>query len=200
MTKWSFFLSLLLCIFNTRTCFSNGSDTLSVGQSLSVTQSLISEGRTFELGFFRPGASQNIYLGIWYKNFADKIIVWVANRESPLNPASLKLELSPDGNLVLLTNFTETVWSTALISPILNSTEAILLDNGNFVIRDVSNTSITYWQSFDNPTDTWLPGGKLGINKQNGQVQRLISWKNSEDPAPGMFSVGIDPMEVFNIS
>lgn len=193
MTKWSFFLSLLLCIFNTRTCFSNGSDTLSVGQSLSVTQSLISEGRTFELGFFRPGASQNIYLGIWYKNFADKIIVWVANRESPLNPASLKLELSPDGNLVLLTNFTETVWSTALISPILNSTEAILLDNGNFVIRDVSNTSITYWQSFDNPTDTWLPGGKLGINKQTGQVQRLISWKNSEDPAPGMFSVGIDP-------
>jgi len=105
----------------------------------------------------------------------------------------LKLELSPDGNLVLLTNFTETVWSTALISPILNSTEAILLDNGNFVIRDVSNTSITYWQSFDNPTDTWLPGGKLGINKQTGQVQRLFSWKNSEDPAPGMFSVGIDP-------
>ncbi|KAJ6426905.1 hypothetical protein OIU84_022489 [Salix udensis] len=103
------------------------------------------------------------------------------------------LELSPDGNLVLLTNFTETVWSTALKSPILNSTEARLLDNGNFVIREVSNTSITYWQSFDYPTDTWLPGGKLGINKQTGQVQRLISWKNSEDPAPGMFSVGIDP-------
>jgi len=38
-----------------------------------------------------------------------------------------------------------------------------------------------------------LPGGKHGINKYTGQVKRLISWKNSEVPAPGMLSIGKDP-------
>jgi hypothetical protein len=167
-----------------------------VGQSLSASETLISQNRAFELGFFKPGTSVNIYLGIWYKNFANKMIVWVANRESPSNdPASSKLELSADGNLVLLMNFTKTVWSTALASSMSNAStaEAVLLDDGNFVVRDGSNPPTIYWQSFDYPTDTWLPGGKLGINKHTGQVQRLISWKNSEDPAPGMFSIGIDP-------
>jgi hypothetical protein len=120
----------------------------------------------------------------------------VANRESPLNnPASSKLELSPDGILVLLTNFTKTVWSTAHASSMPNNStaQAALLDNGNFVIKDGSNPSAIYWQSFDNPTDTLLPGGKLGINKHTGKVQRLISWKNPEDPAPGMFSIAMDP-------
>ncbi|KAJ6995880.1 G-type lectin S-receptor-like serine/threonine-protein kinase [Populus alba x Populus x berolinensis] len=172
------------------------SDTLLVGQSLSASQTLISQNGTFELGFFKRGTSVNIYLGIWYKNFADKIYVWVANRESPSNdPASSKLELSADGNLVLLTNVTKTIWSTAPASSMSNTStaEAVLLDDGNFVVRDGSNPPTIYWQSFDYPTDTWLPGGKLGINKHTGQVQRLISWKNSEDPAPGMFSFGIDP-------
>ncbi|KAL3591103.1 hypothetical protein D5086_009743, partial [Populus alba] len=175
------------------TCFSIGDDTLLVGQSLSANQTLISQNGIFELGFFKPGASLSIYLGIWYKSFADKMIVWVANRESPLNnPASSKLELSPDGILVLQTNFTKTVWSTALASSMPNN-KAVLLDDGNFVVRDGSNPPTIYWQSFDYPTDTWLPGGKLGINKHTGQVQRLISWKNSDDPAPGMFSIGMDP-------
>ncbi|CAK7340556.1 unnamed protein product [Dovyalis caffra] len=172
-----------------------GGDILLVGQSLSASQTLISQGSIFELGFFKPGSSSNIYLRIWFKDFADKKIVWVANRESPLkDPASLKLELSPDGNLVLLTNFTKTIWSTAPTSSMQASTaEAVLLDNGNFAIRDGSNPPTIYWQSFDYPTNIWLPGAKLGFNKRTGQVQRIISWKNSEDPAPGIFSAGLDP-------
>ncbi|KAJ6995883.1 G-type lectin S-receptor-like serine/threonine-protein kinase At4g27290 isoform X2 [Populus alba] len=202
-TKPRFLLFVLLLLFvSHRTCFSIVGDTLLVGQSLSASDTLISQNGTFELGFFQPGASLSIYLGIWYKNSADKTIVWVANRESPANdPASSTLELSDDGFLVLLTNFTETVWSTftwefsarASSVPNTSKAEAVLLDDGNFVVRDGSNPATIYWQSFDYPTDTWLPGGKLGINKHTGQVQRLISWKNSEDPAPGMFSVGIDP-------
>ncbi|XP_034912850.2 G-type lectin S-receptor-like serine/threonine-protein kinase At4g27290 [Populus alba] len=196
-TKPCFWLFVLLLLFvYDRTCFSIGDDTLLVGQSLSASQKLISQNGTFELGFFKPGTSVNIYLGIWYKNFEDKATVWVANRESSSNdPASSKLELSADGNLVLLTNFTKTIWSTALASSMSNTStaEAVLLDDGNFVVRDGSNPPTIYWQSFDYPTDTWLPGGKLGINKHTGQVQRLISWKNSDDPAPGMFSIGMDP-------
>nr|XP_034912903.1 G-type lectin S-receptor-like serine/threonine-protein kinase B120 [Populus alba] len=196
-TKSRFLLFVLLLLFvSHRTCFSIVGDTLLVGQSLPASETLISQNGTFELGFFKPGTSVNIYLGIWYKNFEDKATVWVANRESPSNdPASSKLELSADGNLVLLMNSTKTVWSTALASSMSNTStaEAVLLDDGNFVVRDGSNPSTIYWQSFDYPTDTWLPGGKLGINKHTGQVQRLISWKNAEDPAPGMFSYGMDP-------
>ncbi|KAB5556152.1 hypothetical protein DKX38_007061 [Salix brachista] len=196
-TKPCFWLFVLLWLFvYHRTCFSIGADTILASQSLSVSQTLLSQNRIFELGFFRPGTSHNIYLGIWHRNFGNNAIVWVANRESPSNnPASLKLELLSDGNLVLLKNVTKTVWSTALASSMPNTTkaEAVILDDGYFVIRDGSNPSTIYWQSFDYPTDTWLPGAKLGINKHTGQVQRLISWKNSEDPAPGMFSVGIDP-------
>jgi hypothetical protein len=197
ITKPSFWFFVLLLLFVSHwNCFSIEGDTLLIGQSLSASQTLISQNGIFELGFFKPGASLNIYLGIWYKNSADKMIVWVANRESPLNnPASSKLELSPDGILVLLTNFTKTVWSTAHASSMPNNStaQAALLDNGNFVIKDGSNPSAIYWQSFDNPTDTLLPGGKLGINKHTGKVQRLISWKNPEDPAPGMFSIAMDP-------
>ncbi|KAJ6397410.1 hypothetical protein OIU77_018428 [Salix suchowensis] len=195
-TKPCFWLFVLLWLFvYHRTCFSIGGDTISVGRSLSGNQTLVSQNGIFELGFFRPGTSHNIYLGIWHRNFENKTTVWVANRESPSNdPESSKLEFLSDGNLVLLKNLTETVWSTALASSIPNTTktEAVILDDGNFVIRDGSNPSTIYWQSFDYPTDTWLPGAKLGINKHTGKVQRLISWKNSEDPAPGMFSVGVD--------
>ncbi|KAJ6354214.1 hypothetical protein OIU76_003124 [Salix suchowensis] len=196
-TKPCFSLFVLLWLFvYHRTCFSIGVDTISVGQSLNVSQTLVSKTGIFELGFFPRGTSDNIYLGIWYRNFADKTIVWVANRESPSNdPESSKLELLSDGNLVLRKTSTETVWSTALASSMPNTTkaEAVILDDGNFVIRDGSTPSTIFWQSFDYPTDTWLPGAKLGINKHTRQVQRLISWKNLEDPAPGMFSVGIDP-------
>ncbi|KAJ1703975.1 hypothetical protein LUZ63_003754 [Rhynchospora breviuscula] len=44
----------------------------------------------------------------------------------------------------------------------------------------------------DHPTDTWLPGGKLGRGKATGQ-QRMVSRKNSDDPAEGIFSLEIDP-------
>ncbi|KAJ8630732.1 hypothetical protein MRB53_024055 [Persea americana] len=47
-------------------------------------------------------------------------------------------------------------------------------------------------QSFDHPTDTWLPGGKLGLNKVTGENQVLYSWKNSENPARGVFSLEMD--------
>jgi hypothetical protein len=60
-------------------------------------------------------------------------------------------------------------------------------------LRDRSNPSTTFWESFDHPTDTWLPGAKLGIDKVTGKPQQLISWKNKEDPLPGVFSCGLDP-------
>ncbi|XP_059437581.1 uncharacterized protein LOC132170571 [Corylus avellana] len=188
---WRFFV-LLLVLSYYRACFSvAGGATLSAGESLSVSTTIISEGSNFELGFFRPGTSSKIYLGIWFNNNLDvKDFVWVANRENPLSdPSSSRLELSEDGNLLLLDASSNIpFWSTNLTHPLSNSTEAVLGDNGNFVLRDSSNQNTIFWESFDHPTDTWLPGAKLGIDKVTGKLQQLISWKNSQDPAPGMFS------------
>ncbi|XP_059658868.1 G-type lectin S-receptor-like serine/threonine-protein kinase At2g19130 [Cornus florida] len=172
-----------------------GGDTLSMDQSLSVGQTLVSQGSIFELGFF--STSTNTYLGIWYKSFTAQIIVWVANTEQMFSyPSSANLAFSRDGNLVLLTNFSRNqIWSTNFVSPTPNFTEAVLQDDGNFVVRNVINPSKIYWQSFDHPTDTLLSGAKLGINKHTGKTQVLTSWKNSEDPTPGRYSFGIDPDE-----
>ncbi|RXH83015.1 hypothetical protein DVH24_003513 [Malus domestica] len=48
------------------------------------------------------------------------------------------------------------------------------------------------WQSFDYPSDTWLPGMKLGWDLRTGLKQLLSSWKDSEDPSPGDFTYGIE--------
>jgi hypothetical protein len=189
---WLFFV-LLLVLFYYIACFSIAADTLSAGQPLSLKNSISSAGSNFTLGLFIRGTSSKIYLGIWYNTFGLQVqdIVWVANREKPLSDASTsRLELSEDGNLVLLQGSSSNipVWSTKLTLSRSNSTEAVLGDDGNFVLRDSSNKNTIFWESFDHPTDTWLPGAKLGIDNITGKSKQLISWKNSDDPAPGMFS------------
>ncbi|KAI3859321.1 hypothetical protein MKW98_007702 [Papaver atlanticum] len=169
-------------------------DTISLGESLTGSQTIISKGGNFELGFFSPGKSQNYYIGIWYKKVSVQTVVWVANRDTPvLDPSSSELTLL-DGNLVLLSQTNKTpVWSTNLASNTLNTTVVVLRDDGNLVLRDGSNPNVVIWQSIDNPTNTWLPGGKLGLNKKTNQSQLLTSWRNEENPALGIFSLELDP-------
>ncbi|KAF5442712.1 hypothetical protein F2P56_035339 [Juglans regia] len=191
------FLLILVLLLLLRECFTVADDTLSMGESLSAYTGdyLSSDNHKFELGYFKRSNSSNIYLGIWYKGIEDQRIVWVANRENYLSdPYSSRLEFSNDGNLVLLQTSSEIpFWSTNLRHLPSNSTEATLLDDGNFVLRDRSNLSTIFWESFDHPTDTWLPGAKLGIDKVGKVPKQLISWRNSEDPSPGVFSFGLDP-------
>ncbi|KAG8054398.1 hypothetical protein GUJ93_ZPchr0001g33222 [Zizania palustris] len=77
----------------------------------------------------------------------------------------------------------------------VSSPVAVLLDSGNLVVRREPNTSESdvVWQSFDDFTDTWLPGNKLSRNKKTGVVKRMVSWKDRGDPAPGVFSIQLDP-------
>ncbi|KOM49377.1 hypothetical protein LR48_Vigan08g020400 [Vigna angularis] len=66
---------------------------------------------------------------------------------------------------------------------------AMLLDSGNLILLKTSNKQIL-WQSFDHPTDTLLPGMKLGHDK--GNTWSLQSWRSADDPAPGAFSLEYD--------
>ncbi|RWV84167.1 hypothetical protein GW17_00054140, partial [Ensete ventricosum] len=169
-------------------------DTISANNSLSGSQTISSTGGNFVLGFFKPGnSSSRYYVGIWYKKVSTLTTVWVANRETPVaDQSTSELRIAGDGNLVLLNQSKSIVWSTdANISS--NSTLAVLLDNGNLQLRDESNESQVFWQSFDNPTNTWLPGGKVGLNKVTNRNQHLTAWKNDDDPAPGIFSLELDP-------
>ncbi|KAA8530881.1 hypothetical protein F0562_005495 [Nyssa sinensis] len=189
--QWFFLFDLLLFFIFFKLHLSIGADTITSGQSLSANQTISSEGGVFELGFFTPGNSQNYYVGIWYKGFPNKTVVWVANRNQPISdPSSSELKLLQNGNLVLLNQFKSQIWSTNSTSSIANSTIAMLLDNRNLVIRHLSNV---IRQSFDYPTDTWLPGGKVG------HKQILTSWRSSENPATSVFSVEVEPNRASHI-
>ncbi|KAD5802695.1 hypothetical protein E3N88_14055 [Mikania micrantha] len=48
------------------------------------------------------------------------------------------------------------------------------------------------WQSFNYPTDTLLPGMKLGINLKTGHRWSLTAWRNDELPAEGLFTLGLN--------
>lgn len=50
------------------------------------------------------------------------------------------------------------------------------------------------WQSFDHPTDTYLPGMmSLGWDLATGVEIYLSSWKSHDDPGPGEFTAHLDP-------
>ncbi|KAI9093269.1 hypothetical protein K1719_027283 [Acacia pycnantha] len=164
-----------------------------VVQSQLITDgmTLVSEGGTFELGFFSPGSSQKRYLGVWYKNIPIQTVVWVANRNNPINGSSGILTLNSTGNLVLSQNDT-VVWSTtSLRKP--ESPEALLLDSGNLVVRDKKdpNPEAFLWQGFDYPGDTFLPGMKFGWDLRTGLNRHMRAWKSPDDPATGDFSWGM---------
>ena len=187
--KAFFFLSLLFFAGP-----SMATDTIFPGQTLSGNQTIRSDGGTFELGFFTPGNSSNYYIGMWYGRLPTKTVVWVANRDQPLSdPSSSTLQLSHDGRLVLLKESRTEIWSTDVNSTTPNSTIAVLLDNGNLVVRGRSNSSSVLWQSFDHPTDTWLPGGKIGDSKHGKGKIVLTPWRSPENPATGIFSVDVGP-------
>nr|XP_029122481.1 receptor-like serine/threonine-protein kinase SD1-8 [Elaeis guineensis] len=151
-------------------------------KSIVDGQSLISSGGTFELGFISPGDSNNRYLGIRYKGTPVKTVVWVANRISPLNGSTGVLNLTGDGNLVLLNSTGYIIWSTGTTNAI--NPVAQLQDSGNLVLIE-RTTKKLLWQSFDHPGNTLLPGMKLGWDLRTNLNRYLTSWKSSSDPSPG---------------
>lgn len=185
---------LLLLPLITLTC--HAADTIFANGSLSGDQTIISAGGMFELGFFTPGNTSNYYIAIWYKKIPGQAIIWIPNRDKPVSDRySTSLRISNDGNLVLVSNVSRSpIWSTNLnYSNMSESMEAVLLDNGNLVLRGGSNSTPPIWQSFDYPTDTLMPAGKLGLNKKTKWSRVLTSWSNSEDPAPGLYTIERDP-------
>ncbi|KAJ6813889.1 receptor-like serine/threonine-protein kinase SD1-8 isoform X2 [Iris pallida] len=59
---------------------------------------------------------------------------------------------------------------------------------------DGSGTTSSYaWQGFDHPTDSMLPGMKVGVDRRSGLNSTVTSWKSDDDPSPGTVHASMDP-------
>ncbi|XP_028805370.1 G-type lectin S-receptor-like serine/threonine-protein kinase At1g11330 [Neltuma alba] len=120
----------------------------------------------------------------------------VANREQPLKDSTGVFTISEDGNLMVLNSQKHTLWSSNMSNIIHpNSSIAQLLDCGVLVLKD-NTTGDTLWESFQNPSDTFLPKMKLQTNPETGERVKLTSWKSPSDPTIGSFSVNIERPDV----
>uniref|UniRef100_A0ACD5X4D6 Uncharacterized protein n=1 Tax=Avena sativa TaxID=4498 RepID=A0ACD5X4D6_AVESA len=156
-------------------------DRLAADKPLSPGTTIVSDGGAFTLGFFSPANATpaNLYLGIWYSAIPELTVVWVANRETPVandttsapmlyltNTSNLVLADGNGGHVFWTTNITTTTSSSSSILP-----TAVLLNTGSLILRSPNGT--TLWQSFEHPTDTFLPGMKI---RANYKTTTGISW------------------------
>ncbi|XP_029147352.1 G-type lectin S-receptor-like serine/threonine-protein kinase At4g27290 isoform X2 [Arachis hypogaea] len=172
-------------------------DSFGMNQSIRDGETLVSAGGSFVVGFFSPGTSTNRYLGVFYKDASgNQTVMWVANREKPLQNKSGILKFNENGTLQLFSGTTNTsVWSSNISTKDLNSNSstAQLLDSGNLIVKSSDDGSKILWQSFDFPGDVLMPGMKIGLNLVTGLDRYLSTWKSADDPARGDYSIKFDP-------
>ncbi|KAM4111049.1 hypothetical protein ACJW30_05G038800 [Castanea mollissima] len=151
-----YFVLYFLCCIFSIFVITTAVDTIVVTQSIRDGQTLVSSGGNFELGFFSPGDSKSSF------------------------------KLVDHGILVLMDEANNAIWSSNS-SRAASNPVAQLLDTGNFIVRDEnSDAENIIWQSFDHPTDTFLPGMKYGLRLVTGLNLVLTSWKSPDGPS-GVF-------------
>ncbi|CAN6683189.1 unnamed protein product [Malus baccata var. baccata] len=174
--------------------FCTSIDTIEMDQHVKDGDRLVSKGNIFALGFFSPRNSRSRYVGIWYvqnDQKGQKVVVWVANKNDPINDTSGVLTIDGYGRLLFYSNNMQNipVWSTNVtVQTTSTSCRAQLLDSGNLVLFRDNKSKNFIWQSFDYPTDTLLPGMKLGVNWKLGIEWVLTSWKSQDDPGTGEYT------------
>ncbi|KAG2712314.1 hypothetical protein I3760_04G119600 [Carya illinoinensis] len=158
-------------------------DILKHGEYISRSGTLVSAKGTFELRFFTTRSnttSPKIFVGICYKWDRDTV-VWVANRDKPL-PANVTgvFRIAEDGNLKVLDSTGKKYWTTTLESSSSTNRTVKLLDSGNLVLSN-DHMPPSLWESFKNPTDTFLSGMEMDENLT------LTSWQEDDDPGSGQY-------------
>ncbi|KAJ4831236.1 hypothetical protein Tsubulata_029015 [Turnera subulata] len=166
---------------------SASSHVLSQGTSLSVGNPedvLVSPNGVFSAGFYPIGANAYSF-AIWFSKpscTSNCTVVWMANRDFPVNGKNSKLLMQRGGNMVLTDAGKSTAWSTDTVS--LSPTELLLRNTGNLVLQNKDNVSL--WQSFDSPTDTLLPTQHLTKNIP------LVSSRSQTNSSSGFYWLFFD--------
>ncbi|BFG31917.1 hypothetical protein CerSpe_181910 [Prunus speciosa] len=150
---------LILVITQFFYCFATAKtrNSLERGSSLSVEDDsdfLISPDKSFTCGFYGVGTNAD-WFSIWFTHSKDRTVVWMANRERPVNGMGSRVSLSRDGSMVLRDVDGTIVRESSTSTPTGGAERAELLNSGNLVLKDSQGK--TLWQSFDFPTDTLLP-------------------------------------------
>ncbi|RDX86898.1 putative receptor protein kinase ZmPK1, partial [Mucuna pruriens] len=145
---------------------------------------------TFSAGFYPVG--DNAYcFAIWFTK-PPHTLVWMANRDQPVNGKRSTLSLLKTGNLVLTDAGQSTVWSTKIATSSSKQIHVYLYDTGNLVLLD-NETSNVLWQSFDSPTDTLLPNQPLRKNTN------LVSSRSETNYSSGFFKLFFDFENVLHL-
>ncbi|CAI9777579.1 unnamed protein product [Fraxinus pennsylvanica] len=149
---------------------------ISVGSSLtpSTNSSWLSPSGLYAFGFYN--VTNGYAIGIFLAGIPEKTVVWTANRDDAVSPINVVLLLTNDGRLILQHENGDGI---VIVNPNTSVASASMLDNGNFVLY--KSSQIITWQSFDNPTDTLLPGQHLSVGKD------IFSSVSETNPATGIF-------------
>ena len=156
--KLIFSTAVQLCISLTLLLNFVVSSEIRLGSKISVEDNnfWVSSNGDFAIGFF---SYFNLYkVGIHFNSSSIPIdkqtVVWVAGADLKVGNKSY-FQLDESGELFLFDSDTGiTAWTSKTSNASVVS--ALLRDDGNFVL--LNKQKITVWQSFDNPSDTLLPG------------------------------------------
>ncbi|KAG7964906.1 hypothetical protein I3843_09G195600 [Carya illinoinensis] len=183
----SFFISIFFLSFATVATH----EYLQRGSSYPVeaaTDLLTSPDKSFTCGFYEVG--ENAYcFSIWFTNSKERTVVWMANRERPVNGRGSRISLQRDGAFVLTDVDSSKVWETNTSSAAVERAE--LLDTGNLALKDPHGKIL--WQSFDFPTDTLL------ANQTFTKSKKLVSNIGRRSYYSGYFSFYFDSDNVLKL-
>ncbi|KAK2360628.1 putative receptor protein kinase ZmPK1 [Trifolium repens] len=188
---------LLILLFSFQNC-SCHLTSLRKGPSLSVEKReedvIVSSNGIFSAGFYQ--IVENAFsFAIWFTELEDHShnpanIVWMANREQPVNGKKSKLFLLNTGNILLLDAGQHNIWSsnTASNAPL----ELYLKEDGNLVLRELQGTTIL-WQSYDFPTNTLLP------NQPLARHTNLVSSRSQSNHSSGFYKLFFDDNNILRL-
>ncbi|KDP30661.1 hypothetical protein JCGZ_16686 [Jatropha curcas] len=138
--------------------FSISKSQISPGTFLSpsnLNHTWSSPNNTFFVGFIQVGSSY--VAGI---NYFGGVQVWTAGGPSVSVDAGGAFHFHSNGTLQLVNGSGTVVWDSNTSH--LGVTSASLEDSGDLVLRNGSGVSV--WSSFQNPTNTIVPGQNLTVN------------------------------------
>ncbi|XP_027336387.1 G-type lectin S-receptor-like serine/threonine-protein kinase At1g11330 [Abrus precatorius] len=187
--NYLFIVLLIFCSFYLG--LSSVNDTITSTRSISDPETISSNNSDFKLGFFSPENSTHRYVAIWY--LSESYVIWIANRDQPLNDSSGVFKIHKDGNLVVLNGQNHVIWSTNVSINGTNSS-AQLDDSGNLILRD-DTSGTTIWDSFTHPADAAVPQMKIAANRVTGKKIEYVSRKSSSDPSSGYFTGSLERLD-----
>ncbi|KAK4283665.1 hypothetical protein QN277_000592 [Acacia crassicarpa] len=175
-------LSLLFALFSLSVLAQTTSN-ITLGTSLTAGEDdsfRASPSGEFAFGF-KQIEEDGFLLATWFHSISEETIVWSANGQN-LAPKGSKVELTSNGWFQLVDPNGKQIWNASSSRTGLVA-YATMLDSGNFVLRGQNSQNL--WQSFEQPTDTILPGQVLN------QPARLVARYLPTNYSRGRFQLNL---------